>query len=353
MARKSVMLESGWRFQPDPENAGEGLGYWQDGYDASRWREISVPCGLEQAHPDLEWYMGTGWYRRVFHVPAAWQGQRVALRFEGVNYHARVWVNGTLVGSNQDGFLPFQFAIEGLVRYGQENTLVVMADNEARLTEVPGTSVGWRPYGGILRQVALLTSAPCSLDAVRIVAEPAPDGAGRLSLQAWASNIGSDAQTVTLEVTVLDAASAFIGTVASEAVEVAPGTQTELTVAGLIGDVQPWAPDAPTLYTARTRLLRDAEALDAVVTRFGFRSVATETRDVLLNGQPIYLMGFNRHEDTPDRGGCTDLATVRRDLQDMVTTQLRPVACKLCIGTTGCGCCQHQPMATQYQSTTK
>jgi hypothetical protein len=40
-------------------------------------------------------------------------------------------------------------------------------------------------------------------------------------------------------------------------------------------------------------------------------------------------------------------------LYEIVTTQLRPVACKLCIGTTGCGCCQHQPMATQYQSTTK
>ena len=36
---------------------------------------------------------------------------RLLLHFEAVDHSARVWVNGTLVGSHQGGFTPFEFDI--------------------------------------------------------------------------------------------------------------------------------------------------------------------------------------------------------------------------------------------------
>ena len=38
---------------------------------------------------------------------------------------------------------------------------------------------------------------------------------------------------------------------------------------------------------------------------------------MLLNGREIYLVGFNRHEDSSRADLCADLQTVRQDLQDM------------------------------------
>ena len=163
MPRETIDLSGSWRLQLDPQNEGERAGWAGADYDDGRWREVSVPCSLERGHPDIEWYVGAGWYRRRFHVPQSWEGRRVALRFEGVNYHAAVWVNGQLIGRNEDGFLPFELPVFGVVRYGGENVLVVRADNEARPGEAPGANVGWRPYGGILREVTLEATENCHI----------------------------------------------------------------------------------------------------------------------------------------------------------------------------------------------
>lgn len=43
-----------------------------------------------------------GSYRRTFKVPADWKGRRVVLCCEGVISFYYVWVNGKLLGYNQD-----------------------------------------------------------------------------------------------------------------------------------------------------------------------------------------------------------------------------------------------------------
>ena len=43
----------------------------------------------------------------MFRVPRSFLGQRVILRFEGVNYNSEVWLNGQALGRSTDAFLPF------------------------------------------------------------------------------------------------------------------------------------------------------------------------------------------------------------------------------------------------------
>ncbi len=52
--------------------------------------------------------------------------------------------------------------------------------------------------------------------------------------------------------------------------------------------------------------------------RFGFRRIEAGEGGLLLNGRPVFLTGFNRHEDSPCTGMAPDLGIVRRDLEDMV-----------------------------------
>ena len=36
------------------------------------------------------------WYRATFMVPASYEGKKVWLNFDGINYSAEVWVNGRI-----------------------------------------------------------------------------------------------------------------------------------------------------------------------------------------------------------------------------------------------------------------
>jgi beta-galactosidase/beta-glucuronidase len=78
------------------------------------------------------------WYRRSFTVPADWSGQNVMLNFGAVDYEAKVWVNGAIVGAHKGGFDSFGFDITDYLKPG-ENELVVQVTDP--------TSAGSQPRG--------------------------------------------------------------------------------------------------------------------------------------------------------------------------------------------------------------
>ncbi|MGF7144530.1 hypothetical protein HNQ56_002961 [Anaerotaenia torta] len=66
------------------------------------------------------------WYRTSFTVPGNKKGQRVWLNFDGINWKARVFLNGAYVGAVNGGFTRGRFDISSLIRYGEENSLAVL-----------------------------------------------------------------------------------------------------------------------------------------------------------------------------------------------------------------------------------
>ena len=95
---------------------------------------------------------------------------------------------------------------------------------------------------------------------------------------------------------------------------VAAGTSAELTANGTLAGARPWSPNSPVLYTAVVRLKDPGGEVDSVQTRFGFRRVEATPEGLRLNGQPIFLTGFNRHEDSPRTAMAVDRQTTREDL---------------------------------------
>ncbi|MHB9133963.1 MAG: glycoside hydrolase family 2 protein [Armatimonadota bacterium] len=316
--RPSISLDGTWRFQLDPWAEGENLGYHLPGHLVDGWREVTVPCGFDACAPGLESYEGCGWYRRLFTMPEAWQGKQIRLQCAGVNYRATVWLNGQLVGEHPDGFLPFEFPIGHLLHADGENTLVIRADNTRRKGEVPGMERGWRPIGGILREVALVAYEDMRIARVDITAEP-EDGNGRFSVQAQLTNDGDAPVQGEVQVTIRDAAGNAVANLSSPiSLESRQGAVT--TLFGTIPQAQSWHPASPVLYTAQVLLQVDGQVMDVVDTRFGFRRIEVCGTQLLLNGEPIILRGFNRHEDSPHTGMAVDLETARQDLVAMKGT---------------------------------
>jgi beta-glucuronidase len=305
-----------WRFQPDPAGVGEAQGYAELGTDDHRWREVHVPVDFETCHPALDTYEGAGWFRRWVTVPEIWQGQRVTLKFEGVNAHARTWVNGVAVGGTEDPFLPFELDLQGVLSFGRENLIAVRIDNERRAADVPGLRRGWRNYGGFLREPVLVATDPCYIDRIHTVAEPAPDG-GRLDVQAIICNGRGAGAEVLVHVEVADGQGMVVAGAAADPHLVPVRAEVAVGLSITLPEVQAWTPETPYLYAVQVVLEIAGEAVDVTLVRTGFRTIEVGGGRLRLNGEPIFLTGFNRHEDSPDTNMCPDLEGTRRDLLAM------------------------------------
>ena len=314
--QESTLISGAWRFLPDIYGEGESFGWHTGGIDDSSWWEVDVPCTFDQCGEELETHEGVGWFRRTVDVPQEWQGNRVTLHFGAANMNARVWVNGKLAGENHCGFLPFEFQVDELVEFGEQNTIVVWVDNTKLQTDVPGKLWGWRNFGGIIRDVHLNVSDPLHLQDIVISAEPTADG-GALDVRCVAVNQRSEALDVVLEVRALDSDDNLLAEAQSEVALIAAASSSALELSCGVPQALPWSPDSPSLYTVEMQLKVDDQVVARDIRRTGFRTVSTDECQVLLNEQPIFMTGFNRHEDTVESGLVRNTEVARRDFVDM------------------------------------
>jgi beta-glucuronidase len=312
----SLDLVGLWRFQPDLGDAGERLGYLLPTYDAHRWREVRVPADFETCHPALDTYEGAGWFRKQVRIPDTWRGQRVILRFAGINAHARVWVNGELVVTTEDPFLPFSADVTSVLEYGADNAIVVCVDNGRRPGDVPGVQRGWRNYGGILREVTLTATDLCHLDGIEVVAEPCGTS-GHLDLTAVVVNERTTGLEAHLAARVFDESGQVLATLQSRPFLISVDERVRVTLSGDVPGVLPWSPKAPSLYRLEVELIVGGSTVDVALVRAGFRTIEVRSSQLWLNGEPVFLTGFNRHEDSPSCNMCADLDTARHDLLGM------------------------------------
>ena len=74
-------------------------------------------------------YVGRGWYRRRFTVPAAWARRRIFLTMADVHRRANTWVNGHDLGERVGYLANFEFEIKKLVSAGQEAFVAIEVDS--------------------------------------------------------------------------------------------------------------------------------------------------------------------------------------------------------------------------------
>lgn len=316
--RPGLSLDGPWKFLPDLAAEGEARQLWKPAAGDLPWRDVVVPSVFEAGSPETKYYTGVGWYRRAFRLPAAWSGRRVVLRFEAVNYRAKVWLNERLLGESRDGFLPFEFEIGGAARFDGDNLLTVEADNRHHEGDVPGMHTGWRGFGGILRPVSVYTTPALYIEQVAAIAVPRGD-ARPLSLKVRVHNTGHTAAEAAIRLGVKDTAGKPVSLTggASQSVRVGAGESADLALEAQLPGAGLWSPQTPTLYTAMVRLEQAGTETDARDTRFGFRRIEATPNGLRLNGEPVFLTGFNRHDDSPATAMAFDAPTARRDLERM------------------------------------
>ena len=312
----TISLNGTWSAMADANESGETKAYQttafpENAIKSDGWAQVDLPCTFDAIGPDMKKYHGTCWFRRSFSVPESWEGRRIVLHFEGINNQAKVWVNGLLVGETLDPFLPCELRIAHALNYGGKNTIAVAVNNEHPHSGMP-SFFGWRSEGGILRDIELRATDHVYIKNVKIDADPS----GTFSIRTTIDNQRTSNVSSLLRIKLSDTD----GKQLYEAIlptKIRAKQEEVFTVANKLANVKPWSPDSPILYTASIELVENESVVAADQIRFGFRKIETQGCQVFLNGQPIYMFGFNRHEDSHLKGMAWDPQTTESDLRDM------------------------------------
>jgi len=280
-----------------------------------RGHAIARPCdvpGCWEQMLGLENYRGEAVAVRRFQLD---QPGPVRLVFGGVSHTARVFVDGEEVGRHHNAYTAFDVELASLEAGPHELAVHVSnAFGELSALHVPND---YYTYGGLTRPVELQRLArPLVVRYAHVTPERDRDAdrwAARLAV--CVTNFGDGPIDAGLRVRV----AGRVAELAPQAYPVGP-IVVHAQVGFDPGEVQPWSPDAPRLYEIAAELVDPAEGepVDDLVDRFGFRTVAVSGDRVLLNGEPITVAGFNRHEDHAEYGCALPLSAQRHDLELMV-----------------------------------
>jgi len=309
-------LELGWRFHqgdiptPEPQGhndtylsvkAGNALGAAAVAYDDSDWPEVRLPHDWAAAQPFVrtanvsQGYRprGIAWYRRVLRLDPAERGKTIELHFDGIATHATIWVNGSLVAHNWSGYSSVYVDLTPFARFGDEtNVIVVRVDADAR--------EGWWYEGaGLYRHVWLVRRAAVAIISDGVHCDPRQGEGGRWQVPVTATlgNIERATASVTVEATLLAPDGREIATQRVQAT-VPSLDRADATLTLDAGSPSRWSVETPTLYTLRTRVLRDGAAVDECSIAIGFRTVRFDAdKGLFVNEQPVKLKGVCIHQD--------------------------------------------------------
>ena len=320
--REQIDLSGPWSFKADPTDVGETEKWFKFETDKTFWPLVNVPVGFDNCGPGLERYFGTAWYCRTLAVPESFRGHRIILRFEGINYNASVWVNGKHVGENHDAFLPFEILVNDEIKIGADNIIAVSVNNIRQRGQFP-LFEGWYGQGGFLREAYLVATDKIHIDNTMLIATAniaEQKQQGHLTVSATVSNDANEARPLKISVAVRDKTGKTFATITSSVISLKAGETGDLEIEGNIPYVKWWSPDTPYLYDVEISLINDKKIVDKIVKRTGFRTIEVKDARFLINGQQVFLLGFNRHEDSPRTGMAADLRQVREDLMKMKKT---------------------------------
>ena len=307
--RTDNSLNSEWKFATDPVKVGEKE-HWQDtSFSTDRFDNIKVPHCFS-TDPRYFFYTGTAWYFKQFEL-ATPGDKHIFLKFDAVFYKSKIWLNGILLGTHEGGYTPFEFDITTLLK--SRNTLALQVDNSWDTTTIPGAKTDvpyspanqsqlypWINYGGITRQVHLISRPTTYISNTKIIATPdLPKGDATIRIKAFIRNNSAVAITSAVNANIYRNGKKSSIRFKPQSVTLGPGSVVPVELTGTLpaSEVTLWSPDAPALYRAAITSGRDT-----IETTFGIRKIEVSGTQLLLNGEPLKMGGCNRPLDYPGYG---------------------------------------------------
>jgi beta-galactosidase len=271
------------------------------------WQHVTLPhtWNATDMMTTKNFYQGDGFYKKQFRAEPAWKDKRVFVRFEGVGQVADVYVNDRFIGQHRGGYSAFAFDISYALKYGEENTMLVKANNEANPEIIPINHNLFGVYGGIYRPVELIITNKLNI-AVTDYASPGvyieqknvSAGNADIIVSTKLENKTAQPQNAVLESQVFDAAGRMVKTAVSN-INILPQGLQKFTQNFSLKKPHLWnGLEDPYLYKVVVRLKQNNTVLDEMVQPLGIRKFEViGGKSFYLNGKPMRLLGTTRHQD--------------------------------------------------------
>ena len=335
----SLDSDTAWKFKWVKEPSLRPVGFEKPSYDVSGWETIKVPCSWQAYGANGKGGWGTalytnvrypfkknppyvmdepprdftnydarnpvGSYRRDFELPAEWKGDRVFLKFDGVDSFYYLWVNGKYVGFTKDSRCAAEYDVTDVVKPGKNTVaLEVYRYSDGSYLE----DQDMFRLSGIFRSVWLVRRPQVYIRDFFARAKPAQDGKYDGD---WTLEVESEVATGKMPVVPVVKVALFDmagNEVAMEKVKTLDGAVTadnrQATNVFRVRSPKLWSHESPNCYKLVLSLAAVAgrPPLECVSTLFGFRESKIINGRYCLNGQKVKLCGADRHETDPMYG---------------------------------------------------
>ena len=269
------------------------------------------------------------WYRTTVIIPAEYKGRHIWLNFDGINYTAEIWVNGTQVGTMRGAFKRGIFDISPQVKAGQSAVIAVLITPQPHpgvpaehtiangmvtnggITAIDGptflSTIGWDWLpgirdrdSGIWAKVFLSSSGPVLIKDPLVTTDlplPKTDSTD-IAIQTTLQNITGQPQKGTLQAT-------FAGVSVEKEVELSPNSTQKVALDAQsfptlhVKNPKLWWPNGygpQNLYQLHLKFVQSGETSDATSLQFGVRKITysvpdSENLTISVNGVRIFIRG--------------------------------------------------------------
>ncbi|MEI8238193.1 MAG: glycoside hydrolase family 2 TIM barrel-domain containing protein [Actinomycetota bacterium] len=296
-------------------------GNWtvQDTGDLPHYTNIQMP--FPGPPPRLPAHNPTGVYRRSFTTGRGWKSQRIVLHIAGAESVHAVYLNDTFVGYGTDSRLPSEYDITDAVVAGTNHLAVVVVRYSAN-SYVEDQDQWW--MAGLHRSVWIEARTQVHIADVRCHADlEVASGVGTLAVTAEVGFTTQPCAGYTVSAWLCDPKGRRVGKPQVSPVPHAftraylfEGFLTHHTWS--VPKVRAWSAESPSLYRVDLELLDETgRVLERTHQLIGFRHVELRDRQLLGNGQPVWIFGVNRHDHHPERGKAVTVDDMRLDLLTM------------------------------------
>ncbi len=325
-----LSLEGMWKFL-GVENADQRpTNFFAEDFDDRGWRRMPVPgmWELNGFGDPIYVNIGFAWrghfknnppevpvkdnrvgsYRRVVNIPDNWQGKQVVAHFGSVTSNMYLWVNGQFVGYSEDSKVAAEFDITPYLRKG-DNLIAFQTFRWCDGSYCEDQDF-WRLSGVARDSYLFARDKAVHIDDIRVTPDldaTYTDG----SLKVDVSFTGKCNLTFQL----FDAEG---NAVLEQGVQNLKGNSAQVTLN--VKNPRKWTAETPYLYTLMvcpTTPNARFTPYEAIPVRVGFRKVEIRNSQFLVNGQPIYIKGADRHEMDPDGGYVVSRERMIQDIKIM------------------------------------
>ena len=330
-SNRYLSLEGYWKFSWVADADQRPENFYEETYDDTAWRRMPVPGMWELNGFGDPVYVNIGFawrghfqnnppevpvkdnhvgsYRKVVQVPDTWDGRQVIAHFGSVTSNIYLWVNGQFVGYSEDSKVAAEFDITPFVHAG-DNLIAFQTFRWCDGSYCEDQDF-WRLSGVARDSYLYCRDMGCHLDDIRLdgdlddyytngllMISTKSTGAAKIAYQ-----LLTDDGQVVANTSVVPSSKA--------------GTWTKSEIK--MPFVKKWTAETPYLYTLVAKIYNNTSntPVEVVRQRVGFRRLEIRNGQLLVNGEPIYIKGADRHEMDPDGGYVVSRQRMIEDLQIM------------------------------------